>query len=79
MKRCKNPKCGKIFYPAWNENRSEYCSTCRDTDIAKRRAKDKYENTHENRKIGNSAQDREIMSFLKKKKKQEDNRYGLHY
>ena len=71
MKRCKNTKCGRIFYPSWNENRSEFCPDCRKKSIRQ----EIYRMKHESAKIGNSKQDAEILSFLKRKREKEDKKY----
>jgi hypothetical protein len=75
VKRCKNPKCNKIFYPDWNEKNVVYCVDCRKKDIKK----EEYDDRHPNRKLGNPKQDKEIMSFLKKKRTDADKTHGLCY
>jgi hypothetical protein len=72
VKRCKNPKCNKIFYPSWNENRSEFCPDCRKRAIRQ----DVYRMKHDSARVGNSKQDSEILSFLKKKRDNEDKKYA---
>jgi len=74
VKRCKNPKCRKIFYPAWNENRAEYCENCRER-FSNPNRQDNYRMRHEKARVGNSKQDAEILSFLKKKREIEDKKY----
>ena len=75
VKRCKNPKCNRIFYPSWNENRSEYCETCRIIFRDKNKTKN-YEKIHERYRVGNSKQNKEILAFLKKKRANEDKKYA---
>jgi hypothetical protein len=71
VKRCKNPKCNRVFYPDWNEKNVVYCQDCRKNRIDQ----DTYRMKHEKAQIGNSKQDAEILRFLRNKRKKEDNRY----
>ena len=74
MKRCKNIKCGKIFQP--KHRRQEYCFDCQGR-IRQRLAEERYEDTSVNRKLGNPKQNREILKFLRNKRKNEDAKYNL--
>jgi NAD-dependent SIR2 family protein deacetylase len=75
VKRCKNPKCNRIFYPEWNQKNIKYCPDCH-AKFGKNIRQNVYRLRHESAKVGNSAQDNEILAFLKKKRSTEDNRYA---
>jgi predicted nucleic acid-binding Zn-ribbon protein len=75
VKRCENPKCGKIFIPDWKEKNVKYCPDCRNNRFKDRMAEQKYDKIHQKRGLGNPKQDKEILQFLKKKAKEENDRY----
>jgi hypothetical protein len=73
-KRCKNPKCSKIFYPSWKEHRAEYCEICHIIFREKEKTR-KHEEKCERERIGNPKYDVELLRILKKKREQEDLKY----
>jgi hypothetical protein len=73
VKRCKNVKCGRIFYPTWNENSAEYCKECRSD--RERKKHQRFKEKFQGRGVGNPQQDNSIMLFLRKKREIEDTKY----
>jgi len=75
VKRCKNIKCGKILPNSIGVGRPpEYCENCQQR-FKHINWNNTYRMKHDKARVGNPRQDAEILTFLKKKRENEDKRY----